>query len=229
VADLVAGLLAAQGIALALFARERTGAGQHVDISMFDGVVSLLSYHASTWLNGGVVPRRTGNRHPTIAPYDTFAVADGELFLAAGNDAQFRRFCGVAKLDALADDPRFATNPARVVHYEALQEIVAAALREQPRAYWIGLLKDAGVPCGEVRNVPDVLRDPQVAARRMMEAVEHATAGVVKVLGVPIALSGTPGAVRTAPPALGQHTDMVLGELGIDAARIGDLRDRGIV
>ena len=229
IADLVTGLLAAQGVLLALYARERTGQGQQVDVSMFDGVVSLLSYHASAYLNAVSVPRRLGNRHPHVAPYDTFPAADGDLFLAIGNDGQFQRFCAVASLEGLVSDPRFATNPARVVNQASLRDEMAAALRRQPRAYWVAALRDAGVPCGEVRGVPEVLADPQVLARRMLEAVPHATAGLVKVLGVPIALSDTPGSVRTAPPTIGQHTDAVLRELGIDAGSIASLRARKVI
>lgn len=229
IADLVTGLLAVQGVLLALFARERTGHGQHVDISMFDGVVSLLSYHASAYLNASAPPARLGNRHPNVSPYDTFPAADGELFLAIGNDEQFRRFCAAAKLDALASDPRFATNPARVTNQTALYDEMAGALRQRPRAHWVSTLRDAGIPCGEVRDVPEVLADPQIVARRMLETLPHATAGLVKVLGVPITLSGTPGTVRTAPPTLGQHTDAVLRELGIDEASIRSLRTRKVI
>ena len=229
VADLVAGLLAAQGIVLGLFARERTGRGQYVDISMLDGVVSLLSYHASMYLTSGTVSRRVGNRHATIAPYDTFEAADAEFFLAVGNDEQFRRFCGVAGLGALAGDERFATNPARVVNYPALRARVAVALRERTRAEWLAALTAAGVPCGAVRDVPEVMADPQVLARHMIEVVEHVAAGPLKVLGVPIKMSDTPGAVRTAPPALGQHTTAVLRELGYDADAIARLRAAGAI
>ena len=229
IADLVAGLLAAQGIALALFARDRTGRGQHVDISMFDGIVSLLSYHASTYLTTGANSRRVGNRHATIAPYDTFAAADGEFFLAVGNDDQFRRFCGVAELPDLPRDERFATNPARVVNRDALVALMLPVLRTRPRQRWIAALTEAGVPCGAVREVPEVMSDPQIRARRMIEAVEHATLGQLSVLGVPIKLSDTPGSVRTAPPTLGQHTAQVLGELDFSAEAIEQFRQRGVI
>jgi crotonobetainyl-CoA:carnitine CoA-transferase CaiB-like acyl-CoA transferase len=229
IADLVAGLLAVQGILLALYRRQRTGGGQHVDISMFDGVVSLLSYHASMYLTTGTVSRRVGNRHAAIAPYDTFAAADGEFFLAIGNDDQFARFCRTAGLEALNDDARFETNPARVVHYDDLRGLLVAALRERPRSYWIDALTAAGVPCGSVRDVPEVLADPQVLARRMIEVVEHVALGPLKVLGVPIKLSDTPGSVRTAPPTLGQHTDAVLRGLDLSDDTIADLRRRHII
>lgn len=229
IADLVAGLLAAQGIALALFARERSGRGQHVDISMLDGIVSLLSYHASIHLTAGERSGRVGNRHATIAPYDTFSASDGDLFLAVGNDDQFRRFCRAAGLLELLDDPRFATNPDRVQHHGALRERITHVMAHRRRDEWLQVLGEAGVPCGAVRSVPEALSDPQVAARQMIEAVEHAALGTIRVLGVPIKMSETPGRIRTAPPALGQHTRQVLTELGIADSAIDDLARRGVV
>ena len=229
IADLVAGLLAAQGIGLALFARERTGAGQHVDISMLDGVVSLLSYHASTYLTTGATSRRVGNGHLTIAPYDTFPAADGDFFLAVGNDDQFARFCRVTGLQELLADARYASNPARVVNASALRARLTEVLATRTRGEWIEVLTAAGVPCGAVREVPEVMSDPQVSARRMIEAVEHAALGPLKVLGVPLKLSGTPGSVRTAPPTLGQHTDSILSELGRSPEVIASLRTRGVI
>jgi crotonobetainyl-CoA:carnitine CoA-transferase CaiB-like acyl-CoA transferase len=230
IADLVAGLLAAQGTALALFARERTGRGQRVDIGMLDGVAALLSYQAGIFFATGHAPPRLGNRHPTIVPYETFEAADGEFVLAVGNDDQFRRFCAVAGLDAVAADARFTTNPGRVSHYDALRPLLADALRKHARAHWIEALTSAGVPCGAVRDVREVLTDPHLEARRMIEVVEHATAGMLQVLGVPIKLSGTPGAVRTAPPTLGQHTESVLEQdLGVAGPEIARLRQDGVI
>jgi crotonobetainyl-CoA:carnitine CoA-transferase CaiB-like acyl-CoA transferase len=229
VTDMVAGLLAAQGILLALFARERTGRGQQVDISMLDGVISLLSYHASIYLTSGTESGRVGNRHATIAPYDTFAAADGELFLAVGNDDQFQRFCPVSGLDRLLTDDRFTTNPKRVANEPALRHFIAPVIQRRTRAEWIRALTAAGVPCGAVRTVPEALSDPQVAARHMIEKVEHAVLGSMKVLGTPIKLSGTASSIRSAPPTLGQHTDAVLGGLGLSDAEIASLRTRGVV
>jgi crotonobetainyl-CoA:carnitine CoA-transferase CaiB-like acyl-CoA transferase len=229
IADLVAGLLAAQGIVLALYTRDRTGRGQLVDVGMLDGVVSLLTYHASMHLTTATVSQRIGNRHATIAPYDTFTAADGELFLAVGNDDQFRRFCDATGLQTLLAETRFATNPARVVNHQHLRARLAPVLAQHPRAHWVDLLAKSGVPCGAVREVSDALADPQILARQMIEAVEHATAGTLKVLGVPIKLSETPGSVRTAPPTLGQHTSQVLHELGIADDEIAELRSTGAI
>ena len=229
VTDMVAGLLAVQGILLALFARERSGRGQHIDISMLDGVISLLSYHASIYLTTGAESRRVGNRHATIAPYDTFAASDGELFLAVGNDEQFQRFCAATGLQHLLADDRFSTNPARVRNEAALKELLEPVMRERTRDGWLREFATAGVPCGAVRSVPEALSDPQVAARRMVEAVEHAVLGPMKVLGTPIKLSDTPASIRTAPPTLGQHTGTVLTELGLTTDEIAGLRSRSIV
>jgi crotonobetainyl-CoA:carnitine CoA-transferase CaiB-like acyl-CoA transferase len=229
IADLTAGLLATQGIALALYARERSGRGQFIDVALFDAVVSLLSYQASAALNASVSPTRMGNRHPQIAPYDVFPAADGDFFLAVGNDRQFARFCAVAGLRALAADDRFATNPVRVANAADLRERLTEVLRQRRRADWITALTAEGVPCGAVRDVPDVLADPQVDARAMIAAVERTGGSMVKVLGVPLKLSDTPGEVRTVPPTLGQHTDRVLTELGLDANDIAALRRSQIV
>ncbi len=227
IADIVTGMFAAQGITLALYARERTGRGQLVDISMLDTVAALLTYQAGIYFATDVPPVRLGNRHPTIVPYETFAAADGEFVLAVGNDDQWRRFCDVAGLDA---DERFATNRGRVTGYADLKPLVAGRLRSQPRSYWIEKLTAAGVPCGSVRDLGEVFADPQLVARDMIVRMQHAAAGDIRVLGTPIKLSDTPAALRAAPPTLGQHTDDVLQrDLGVRHEAIGGLRSTGVI
>jgi crotonobetainyl-CoA:carnitine CoA-transferase CaiB-like acyl-CoA transferase len=230
VSDIVSGMFAAQGITLALFARERTGAGQLVDVGMLDATAALLTYQAGIYFATGSTPGRMGNRHPTIAPYETFEASDGDFVVAVGNDEQWRRFCALTDLEHLSSDERFATNRARVTNYEALRPLLAARLRGGTRADWVGRLRPAGVPCGSVRDISEVLRDPHLEARDMIAEVEHPIAGAVRVTGVPVKLSHTPGSVRTAPPALGQHTDAILTrDAGLDANEIARLRSDGVV
>ncbi len=229
ISDIVTGLFAAQGIALALLSRERTGAGQLVDIGMLDATAALLTYQAGIYFATGAPPPRMGNRHPTIVPYETLPASDGEFVVAVGNDDLWRRFCDVIGGHGLAADERFATNRARVANYRDLRPHLVDHLRARTRGAWVAALKAAGVPCGSVRDVGEVLEDPQLRARDMIQEVEHAIAGAVRVTGVPIKLSATPGSVRSAPPALGQHTDAILLELGVSGDEIARLRsDRAV-
>lgn len=225
IADLVSGMYAANGIALALLARERTGRGQLVDISMLDSVAALLTYQAAIVFATDRPAKRMGNRHPMIVPYETFAASDGDFVIAVGNDDQWRRFCGAAGLDALSHDPRFATNRDRVTRYDELRPLLTDALKTRTRSAWIAALGAAGVPAGSVRSVDEVLADPQIAAREMIRTLHHAAAGPLQMLGIPVKLSDTPGRVSTPPPLLGEHTDRVLAQdLGLDAATIERLR-----
>jgi formyl-CoA transferase/CoA:oxalate CoA-transferase len=229
IGDMAAGLYAAYSIVLALLARQRTGRGQYIDVGMLDSVVSLLTYQAGLFFAAGTVPRRMGNRHPTIAPYDTFPTADGEFVLAVGNDEQWRRLCGVMQLEPLARDGRFATNEQRVLNYDTLRPILIEKFRGFTREGCMEALLGAGVPCGSVRDIPEVLADPQLAAREMIVPLEHATAGTIRLLGVPVKLSDTPGRVSTPPPRLGEHTEAILRGLGFDPGRIQALRTEGAI
>jgi formyl-CoA transferase/CoA:oxalate CoA-transferase len=230
ISDLVTGMSAVQGIMLALLARTRTGRGQLVDVAMLDATAAILTYQASSYLATGVSPVRMGNRHASIVPYETFAARDGDLVLAVGNDVLWRGFCRAVGLDALGDDPRFATNRQRVLEYDLVIPPIAERLRTRPRAEWIRVLTEAGVPCGVVRDMADVMADPQLAAREMIQEVEHATLGTIRVLGIPIKLSETPGTIRSAPPTLGEHTDAILtGELGFTSEEVATMRGAGAV
>jgi crotonobetainyl-CoA:carnitine CoA-transferase CaiB-like acyl-CoA transferase len=227
IADIVSGMFAAYGVSTALFARERTGRGQEVDVAMLDAVSALLTYQAGNYFASGHAPGRLGNRHPSIAPYETFAASDGDFVLAVGNDDLWRKFCAVAELDA---GDRFATNRQRVTDYDALRPLVAARLATKPRQHWIDRLTAAGVPCGSVRDLRELFDDPQVHARDMVAVIEHQTIGALKVLGVPVKLSDTPGSIRSAPPRLGQHTDAVLRQdLGLADDVIGKLRQERVI
>ena len=227
IVDIVSGMFAAQGITTALFARERTGRGQAVDIAMLDSVVALLSYQAGIYFATGSAPSRMGNRHPTIVPYETFAASDGDFVIAVGNDEQWRRFCAVTGIEP---DERFATNRQRVTGYAELKPILDALLVTRPRADWIARLTAAGVPAGSVRDLHEVFSDPQLAARDMIAEVQHSSLGTMRTLGTPLKLSDTPGVVGAAPPTLGQHTDSVLTEdLGFSSREVDDLRANGVV
>jgi len=196
IADLAAGMYAFQGLLLALIARGRDGRGQRVDVSLLDAATSLLTYQAGRYFATGVSPGRSGNRHMTIAPYDTFDVADGVLVLAVGNDAQWQRLCRVLVLDGLQADERFVTNAGRVTHYDVLRPALSAALASRTREPLLADLRTAGVPAGAVRSVAEALADPQILAREMVTTVLHPTIGPLAQLGIPVKLSRTPGAVR---------------------------------
>lgn len=230
ITDIVAGMFAAQGILLALLARERSGRGQLVDIGMLDGATALLTYQAGIYFATGRSPERLGNRHPTIMPYETFQGSDGEFVVAVGNDELWVAFCHAIERPELAADPGFATNRQRVSRSDELRPILAAQLRTRPAAQWMEALSQAGVPCGLVRDLDAALTDPQVAARQMVQTITHPIAGPIQALGLPVKLSDTPGRIRLPPPTLGQHTNEVLaGDLGLDAAAIARLRAEGVV
>ncbi|MBI3178620.1 MAG: CoA transferase [Deltaproteobacteria bacterium] len=229
VADMVSGLNALAAILAALHAREESGKGVHLDIGMLDGQLSMLTYHASAWLNAGQRPARLGNAHPSICPYETFRAGDGWLNIACGNDGQFAALCSALEQNAWVADPRFATNARRVENREALLALLAPLLAQQPLAHWLERIGEAGVPCGPILEVPEALAHAQAQARGMLVVQEHPTAGTVRTVGSPLGF-GTPTFATLPPPRLGEHTDQVLRDvLGHDSATIEDLRRRGAV
>ena len=230
VADVLAGMTAFQGVLLALVRRQVNGEGGQVDASLLESVLAPLSYHASAYLLGGEVPARLGNRHPSLAPYETFEAADGHVIVGVGNDALWRAFCAAAERPDLAADERFATNAQRVRHYFALREQVAPLLRSRPVAEWLARLEQAGVPCGRVRTVAEALESEQVRARGLLLEVTHPTLGTGRYLASPIHLSGAGRGSRRPPPLLGEHTQEVLAErLGMSPAEVEQLRRQGVV
>jgi crotonobetainyl-CoA:carnitine CoA-transferase CaiB-like acyl-CoA transferase len=222
-------MFAAHGVIGALYSREKTGAGQIVDIGMLDATAALLTYQAGNYFTTGETPSRLGNRHPTIVPYEVFETAGGEIVIAAGNDDIWRRLCTAMQLPDIAEDERFATNRARVAHYAELKELLNAAFKTRRRDDWLTILREAGVPCGSVRDVAEVLMDPQLKARAMIVELHHPTVGPINVMGSPIKLSATPPSVRAAPPTLGQHREAILTELGYDRQSIVALETAGVI
>jgi crotonobetainyl-CoA:carnitine CoA-transferase CaiB-like acyl-CoA transferase len=230
IADLVTGMLAAQGTLAALFAREHTGRGRHIDIAMLDAVASLMTYQASAYLATGQVPGRFGNGHVSIVPYDTFNARDGQIMLAIGNDQQWRRFCDAAGLPELAHDERFATNPQRVANRTTLVSILEPRIAAQHRAYWIERCAAAGVPCGGVRNVAELLADPQIGARGMITSVHHQAAGDLRLVGGAVRFSDDHRAGDAPPPVLGQHSEAILmKDLGFTREEIASLRAEDVI
>jgi CoA:oxalate CoA-transferase len=230
IGDITAGLFGAVGILAALIQRERSGVGQMVDVAMLDCQVAILENAIARYLVGGEIPKPQGNRHPSIVPFESFETADGYLVVAAGNDELWRRLCEALGLKALADDPRFLTNELRNQHYEELRPLLAERMKTQTTDAWRAVLDRAGVPNGPINTVVQVVQDAQVLARRMLVEVQHPTAGAVKMAGVPIKLSETPGEVRSAPPLLGQHSEEILSELlGYSREQIACLRHQGVI
>ena len=229
ITDIVSGLFAAQGVMAALIAREKTGRGQQVDIGMLDATAALLTYQAGNYFATGQVPARMGNRHPTIVPYESFHAADGEFVIAGGNDEIWRRLCKVIDRPDLAEDARYRTNADRAVRHAEVKAELERALQTRTRDEWVRELTNAGVPCGSVREISEVLSDPQITAREMVREVEHTTVGKARVINSPVKMSATPTSVRTAPPTLGQHTAGVLKELGYDQQEIDALKSARVI
>ncbi|HRJ41982.1 MAG TPA: CaiB/BaiF CoA-transferase family protein [Caldilineaceae bacterium] len=230
IVDVSAGLFAVIAILAALHHRERTGQGQQIDIALYDAQLGWLANVASNYLVSGAPPQRYGNAHGTIVPYQTFATADGHLMLAVGNDGQFRAFCGVLGLPALADDPRFATNPGRVQHRNALLPRLEAIFRQRSTQEWIERLLDVDVPCGPVSDVPTALADPQAQARQMVQRIVDSAGDEIALVGPVIKMSGTPAAIRSAPPYLGEQSAEILGEkLQFGPEKIDELRQKEVI
>ena len=229
VADLFTGLYAAIAIQAALRHRDTCGQGQHIDMALLDTQVAMLANLGANYLVTGVAPQRAGNAHQNIVPYQVFEASDGHLILAVGNDAQFIRFCNVAGRPELARDERFVRNADRVRHRDALVPMLAVVMLTRSKQQWLSALEAAKVPCGAINNLAEVFADPQVQARAMALPMAHPLSDSLRLVASPMKLSATPVQVRRAPPLLGQHTDEVLAEFGLDAAERERLRARGVV
>lgn len=232
IADLMSGMYAAVGILAAVRHQEKTGRGQHIDISMLDAHVAWLANQGMNYLATGKNPDRLGNQHPNIVPYQVMPSSDGYFVLSVANDPTFQRFCKVAGCEHLLEDPRFNTAVERVRNRDFVTETLNAVTRAKPSAWWIENLEKNKVGCGPINKLADVFADPQVKARGMVIEMEHPATGgrKAKLIASPVRMSATPVTYRKSPPTLGQHTEEVLGEyLGMSSADVAALRDRGVV
>jgi crotonobetainyl-CoA:carnitine CoA-transferase CaiB-like acyl-CoA transferase len=229
IVDVCTGMLACNSILAALNARHSTGKGQKVEVSLYESSLFMLVNVAANVLVTGKGGGRFGNGHPSIVPYTTYAAADAMVALAVGNDVQFAKTAAVFGHPEWAQDERFATNRARVANRDAIDGMIGDALAQDKADNWLAKLKAVGVPCGRINTVAQALDDPHTAARRMVETVAHPSIGDLKMLGIPFKFSDTPAAVRRPPPVLGEHTDEVLAEIGMDKAAVAKLRAEKVV
>jgi crotonobetainyl-CoA:carnitine CoA-transferase CaiB-like acyl-CoA transferase len=227
--DILTGLYAGNAILAALLHREKTGLGQHIDLALLDVQVACLANQAMNYLVSGKAPRRMGNGHPNIVPYQDFPTADGDMILAIGNDGQFARFCEIAGHGEWARDERFATNAARVKNRAELLPLLRQTTVMKTTAEWIALLENAAVPCGPINDLAAVFADPQVRHRGLQVDLPHAAGGTAPQVANPIRYSATPIAYDRAPPILGQDTEAILGELGRSLGEIAALRAAGTI
>jgi formyl-CoA transferase len=230
VTDVMTGMYAALAITAALNYRQIHGTGQYIDMALLDSIVAFNANQILNYWISETVPKRWGNAHVNIVPYEVFATSDGHIILAVGNDSQFRSFCTVAGRPELADDLRFRTNPDRLRNREALLVIVRELIGARTRQYWLSALEQASVPCGPINNMAQVFEDPQVIDRKMRVDIPHPLSGTVPSVANPMRLSETPVSYDRPPPLLGEHTGEILREvLGYDEQRIEALRGTGII
>lgn len=229
ITDLFTGTYAATAILTALEARHRSGKGQHIDMALLDVGMAMLANQAAGFLHTAHVPPRQGNTHPSLVPYQDFPTLDGSMLLAIGNDGQFSRFCAAAGQPQWAEDARFATNRKRVAHRAILIPLLESITRTRTTAQWIALLEDRAVPCGAINDLAQAFDLPQVQARGLVVEQASSSATTIRTVASPIRLSDHPAVLQRPPPTLGQHTDEILRELGLDAAHIAALHDSRVV
>jgi len=229
IADISGGMFAAYGIVVALYNREKMGRGQMIDVSLLDSQVAWLTYRAGAYFASGEIPQPVGSGHPVIVPYQAFKAKDVYINIAVGNDQLWEKFCKTVGLEKVMDHPKFATNAKRVENREEIVKIIGDLVATRDGEEWLKILTDAGIPCGPIYTVDKIFADPQVLHRQMLKELDHPKAGKIKVTGIPVKLSDTPGEVKTAPPGLGQHTDEILTELGYSGQEVEKLRQEKVI
>jgi crotonobetainyl-CoA:carnitine CoA-transferase CaiB-like acyl-CoA transferase len=227
--DLFTGMMAYGSIVTALYHRQQTGQGQQIEAALLDGQVAAMSYHATAYFATRVVPHRMGSGHPSLVPYQSFPAADGFFILGVANEGLWRRFCQAIERPDLMEDPRFKTNDDRVAHRAECVDALSEIFRARTVGEWVEVISGAGVPCGPINRVSDVVNDPQVLARHMIAEMSHPNVPDLKVPNSPLKLAETPPAIRRPPPLLGQHNEEVLTELGYSRKQIVNLREKGVI
>ena len=227
--DLFTGMMAYGTILTALRQRDQTGKGQWVESALLDGQVAALSYHATGFMGTGVEPKRMGSGHPSLVPYQSFSASDGQFIIGCANQGLWERMCRAIGQDAMLDDPRYITNTDRVEHRAECVGELSALFAQKTTAHWVDLIVEAGVPCGPINTVADVVSNPQVLARNMIAEVDHPNIPNLKFPGSPLKLTDSPATIRRVPPMLGQHNEEILEEAGYSPEKIADLKERGVL
>ena len=227
--DLFTGMMAYGSVVTALYHQRQTGQGQHIEAALLDGQVAALSYHATAYLATGVVPQRMGSGHPSLVPYQSFPASDGYFILGVANQGLWERFCAAIERPDLLADPRFQTNDDRVAHRAECVELLSGIFRTRTVAEWVEAIERAGVPCGPINRVDDVVNNPQVQARNMIAQLSHPNVPDLKIPNSPLKLAETPPNLRRPPPLLGQHNEEILAELGYGTEAVAELQRKGVI
>ena len=227
--DLFTGMMAYGSVVTALYHRRQTGQGQRIEAALLDGQVAALSYHATAYMATGVVPQRMGSGHPSLVPYQSFPASDGYFILGVANQGLWERFCAAIERPDLLQDTRFKTNDDRVAHRAECVGLLSEIFRTRTVAEWVEVIERAGVPCGPINRVDDVVNNPQVQARNMIAELSHPNVPDLRIPNSPLKLAETPAAIKRPPPLLGQHNEEILAELGYEAEAIAELRRKGVI